>query len=126
VAAGRDRGWSAVVPAYLTPTQARRVRMRDCRCVTAKIPFFDSRALQTWHVSGWVEGLWNGLELDVQLARHPSIHQSIINHRRKEEKKAVGVRRDAGRQINKYDYGSRAGCGEYSATHDMRFYRQVT
>ena len=43
----------------------------------------------------------------MQLARHPSINNQSITGE-KEEKKAVGVRRDAGRQINKYDYGSRA------------------
>jgi hypothetical protein len=86
--------------------------------------FFDSRALQTWQVGGRVRGLCYGLVLiDVQiarsLARHPSINQPITGER---GEKAMGVRHDAGRQINKYDYGSRAW-GLVGTTHDMRFYR---
>jgi hypothetical protein len=91
--------------------------------VSLRMLFFDSRALQTWQASGRVRGLCDGLVLRCRsLARSSSINQSIAGER---GEKAMGVRRDAGRQMNKYDYGSRAW-GVAGTTHDMRFYRQVT
>jgi len=96
-------GDGGLVPAYLTPTDARRVRMclfvglpePDTRPLIAVVSllgvlFFDSRALQKWRVVRLVEQA----RLDVQLARHPSIHPFPGGER---GEMAVGVRPDAGR-----------------------------
>jgi hypothetical protein len=118
VAAGRDRGLSArtCVP-HAHPGEAtsdacfRWTAGPDTRLLLIAVVslegmlFFDSRALQTWQV----RSLCDGLVLTCRsLARHPSIHQSIAGER---GEMAMGVRRGAGRQINKYDYGSRAWGG---------------
>jgi hypothetical protein len=134
VAAGRDRGWSAL---YLRTSRRGEfgcVFSLDCRtghtrlliAVVSLEKYCSSTRARYKHGSCAGErGLVQRASLDVQLSRHPSIHQSIAGE--KEEKRmAVGVRRVAGRQINKYDYGSRAGCVAstvHCTTHDMRFYR---
>lgn len=122
MAAGRDRG--LYLRTSRPPTQPGEASSDVCfrwtagpdtrlliAVVSLRMLFFDSRALQTWQVSGRARRLVRPARLDVQLARHPLINQSIAGEKRRNGYGGCDEMPD-GRLINTITGHARVGCGE--------------